>query len=273
MAYLATEESTGAKLSLRVTDSALSREHSGAEWALDEIDSVSVMPQPGKTSRACLIVATHEGPFVALWSATTAANVLAEEVRARLPDRGHAEGWWNALPEDYLMTLSGRLLVSPGGAYANGPAMVAAVLPAGATVFVPKWPRQTIRWELVSDVRVEGIDQVRNRYPAIGTFLAVGVFALAGVRKEGEAYLTLTAADGPWTLAVRPYMPSQLRAALTPVLNAFLPPPPPPLHAPPPDQAPSGVADRLRQLGALRDEGLISTGEFDSRKAEILREL
>jgi hypothetical protein len=38
----------------------------------------------------------------------------------------------------------------------------------------------------------------------------------------------------------------------------------------PPAAAPASVAERLRQLGELRDQGLITTAEYDARRAAII---
>jgi hypothetical protein len=38
----------------------------------------------------------------------------------------------------------------------------------------------------------------------------------------------------------------------------------------PPAVAPASVAERLRQLGELRDQGLITTAEYDARRAAII---
>ena len=54
-----------------------------------------------------------------------------------------------------------------------------------------------------------------------------------------------------------------------------LPPTIPPLAAAPPDAPAIGqvenVGDKLRQLAALRDDGIISAEEFEAKKAELLR--
>ncbi|GED11565.1 SHOCT domain-containing protein [Cellulosimicrobium cellulans] len=49
--------------------------------------------------------------------------------------------------------------------------------------------------------------------------------------------------------------------------------PPQPAYAPPPPAAPSGMDTRieqLTQLGALRDQGVLSAEEFEAQKARIL---
>lgn len=49
--------------------------------------------------------------------------------------------------------------------------------------------------------------------------------------------------------------------------------PPEPAYAPPPPAAPSGMdarIEQLTQLGALRDQGVLSAEEFEAQKARIL---
>lgn len=53
------------------------------------------------------------------------------------------------------------------------------------------------------------------------------------------------------------------------------PPPPQPSYAPPPAAAPPApdtddMFDQLRQLGKLRDEGILTDDEFAAQKARIL---
>ena len=67
--------------------------------------------------------------------------------------------------------------------------------------------------------------------------------------------------------------------AAVPAAAAAPPPPPPPAPAPPP-QSPLGAArsgsdtgrqlELLKQLGELRDAGILNDSEFEAKKAEIL---
>src|SRR3954468_314010 len=53
----------------------------------------------------------------------------------------------------------------------------------------------------------------------------------------------------------------------------YAPPPPQPTYAPPPAAGGADMDDKiekLTQLGALRDQGILTDAEFDAQKAKIL---
>jgi hypothetical protein len=67
--------------------------------------------------------------------------------------------------------------------------------------------------------------------------------------------------------------PDQLRTALAPILRRIedahrLPPAPPSLDAPQHD-----IGAAIRQLAALRDEGLVSAEQFEAKRDELLKRL
>jgi hypothetical protein len=79
------------------------------------------------------------------------------------------------------------------------------------------------------------------------------------------SHLTVHSADGQFLLEVY-YDAQQLKAALVraaPVCAAAAQPTDPTFDAP----------DLLRKLGDLRDAGILSATEFESKKAEILKRI
>lgn len=98
-----------------------------------------------------------------------------------------------------------------------------------------------------------------------------GILGLAARQKEAESYLVIETSDGAWVIEVKDTVPAQLRADLSPLLPVL------------PDEidrsessdqdTDEDVVGTIRRLGELRDEGLLTDEEFNTKKAELLERL
>ncbi|MFD8686138.1 SHOCT domain-containing protein [Streptomyces sp. NPDC059651] len=80
----------------------------------------------------------------------------------------------------------------------------------------------------------------------------------------------------PYPPAPTPAWGAPAPASAAPAWGAPAPAPAPAAAAPAPTvpaQSPQEIMDLLRQLGELRDAGVISTDEFEAKKADFLRRL
>jgi hypothetical protein len=133
--------------------------------------------------------------------------------------------------------------------------------------------KMEIGWDQVAGIDVEGSQQVQTR-ATVTRMLAVGLFALAWKKKLNSGFLVLELQDGSEVVfASARHTEPQLRAVLSSVLAAAKRA----LASPESDAQQRNqqqtAADRIRSLAALRDEGLVTAEEFDTKRAAILDEL
>lgn len=258
---------SGVKAPLRIEGNGLVLGGTGVEWPIDELDSVSALRL--SDTKGALLVAPHGEDFEEFVGRWDIVWPLACELWEAIPDPADGEVWWRQLPRDFQIPLgASQLLGTPRGPIQRPPRVMATVVPAGVTLSTGGWPRANIRWEYLTNVFVGGVDEYRYRFPDMGYFVLFGVFAFLGTRKEGRSVLVLETSVGPWVVGVS-LMPTQLRTTLWPVVEQYE------------DSASdagasepvSDVPARLRQLADLRDEGLITIEDFESKKAELLRRI
>ena len=95
-----------------------------------------------------------------------------------------------------------------------------------------------------------------------------GVLGLAAKGAVDETTVVVRTKDGePVYFAIRGWSPEQSRAVLTPLLNYLKVPF---YHEDAPGEAPRSLATELRELAALRDEGLLTETESNEQKARLL---
>jgi hypothetical protein len=119
---------------------------------------------------------------------------------------------------------------------------------------------------------IETSGEIEKRITA--TRLATtGVFALALRKKKDNRQLFLTV-EGDGFAFVVDVDPKQEKPAreFAAKINAAAGPPVTTSVSAPDSPAPS-ASDQLRELSQLRDDGIISPGEFDAKKAEILQRM
>jgi hypothetical protein len=139
------------------------------------------------------------------------------------------------------------------------------------TEFSSLMTKFTIQNGNVRDVVVEGKSEV-NRRVTVTRLLAVGIFAFALKKKntDKEAYITIELADGQEVIFfVDNKAPMELKAKLAKVISQV-------------KQAgvagqiqataqPQGsVADELTKLASLKEQGILTQAEFDSKKKQLL---
>jgi 5S rRNA maturation endonuclease (ribonuclease M5) len=124
----------------------------------------------------------------------------------------------------------------------------------------------------IKDVVIEGKDDV-NRRVTVTRLLAVGIFAFALKKKnkDQEAYITLELADGQEViLFVDNKAPMALRAKLAKVISAVKQANVSSQSQTAQSTAQSSVADELTKLASLKEQGILTQEEFDSKKKQLL---
>ena len=141
----------------------------------------------------------------------------------------------------------------------------------GIVVFGRKGVRVELPWAAVDGVGVESAEEIRDRITATRAVF-LGAFALAFRKREmGGPYVTIETADGPQIFDARGTDGRRLSARLAAFHKE--------LHASKPaeekeagDSSEDPIA-KIRELGDLRDAGLITDAEFEAKKAELLDRL
>ncbi len=147
-----------------------------------------------------------------------------------------------------------------------------AVHSAGVTIYTRTRAGTEVAfpWSQIKDLRVETAQQIRDRITATRAVF-LGAFAL-GFRKteRGGPYLTIDTVDGPQVFELQggshaKKLEAQLARFHQELHGADSEPPPAPAGEDP-------IA-KIRELGELRDAGLITDDEFEAKKAELLGRL
>ncbi|HEY5696691.1 MAG TPA: DUF2510 domain-containing protein [Acidimicrobiales bacterium] len=259
------DNTVSAKLVL--TDAALVATGKGGvlfELPWRSVESASGLGIGNRRSSVVIIPADGDS-FFGLTLGLAEGRELVEEIRRRTQLNPPSQGWWGALPGEFGVPCVGRILADAAGQLEPGTGYRGGIWPAGVTI-TTRSSRYLIRWSVVRDLRVEGIDQVRTR-PSVGAVLVFGVLGLAAAKQEAESYVTITTDQGEWVLEVGGVLPSPLRARLSPVLQQRLG-----------DKQSTGTSDTdpiemIKGLAELRDQGLLSEAEFELKKAELLKRM
>jgi Short C-terminal domain len=127
------------------------------------------------------------------------------------------------------------------------------------------------RWDNVSDFSVDDPEGFQKRYTAT-RILALGVFATAAPKWQGTSHLTIRSGDDGWTAMFK--MPSlALEQKVQPARKEwerYRPDKEEPASAEPQVE---DIPSKIRQLGSLRDEGLITEEEYAAKKRELLERM
>jgi hypothetical protein len=137
-----------------------------------------------------------------------------------------------------------------------------------------KAQRAVIPWSEITDMRVTTSETSRV---TMGRVLTIGVFALAAKKKEQFTILEIETQFSTFA-----FMSTQSQASVIDLMRPLMAGLRGASHASGPHVAlnanPSGtagpaaqtVAEQIRELGALRDEGLLTDDEFTEKKARLL---
>jgi hypothetical protein len=129
-------------------------------------------------------------------------------------------------------------------------------------------PRETvIPMETVASIEVTGRQVARSK---VGPVLIFGLYGLAAKGSMDETTVAVRTKDGETIyFAINNQRPEMVRTLISPVLKLVNVPfhdEVPPAATPPLQD----MADELRKLAALRDEGLLTDDEFTAQKAKLL---
>jgi len=129
----------------------------------------------------------------------------------------------------------------------------------------------TILNSKVRDIAIEGKDEV-NRRVTVTRLLTLGIFAFA-LRKKSEdkdAFITLVLADGQEVIFhVKDKSPMELKASLAKAVSQVKQAGA--VAASTVQATGSGsVADELSKLAKLKEQGVLTDGEFQARKSKLL---
>lgn len=145
-----------------------------------------------------------------------------------------------------------------------------------AEVAVEKGAKLLLRVPMaeVHEVLVETEEEAKRRLTAT-RLLTIGIFALAFPKKtKGSVLVTVDTAQGPIMLekakTTKPDMLKKMGPALSLARQHGRGPRSAAEVSAQADSAPRDVADELRKLGALRDDGLLTSEEFDAQKRRLL---
>jgi Short C-terminal domain len=108
------------------------------------------------------------------------------------------------------------------------------------------------------------------RISKVGPVLVFGLMGLAARGSKMQTTLVVRTKDGETLyFSLDRQAPEQVKALLTPHLKLVGVP----FYgdSPPPSAGGPDLADQIRKLAALRDDGLLTQEEFEAQKAKLLR--
>lgn len=234
----------------------------------------SVVPGVVFESPVAVVLVTDEGQtltFAAQPEYGSSAEMMIDAIRDYAPGIGHrirphTDNWW----EDPTITWPPPLKVKYLGGDPRSPAPVEV---AGLWItrkgIEARGLRMRLRysWEEVLDVSVEGPDQVQRR-TTVTRMLAIGIFGLGWQKRLRTSFVVIETDEGEAIFESSKHTSMELRSVLAPVVAALDEESDDPVR----EEAVSPL-DQIRQLGALLEKGLITQGEFDSKKVELLDRL
>jgi hypothetical protein len=246
-------------------------DRNGQFWSVNYEELRDVVPLPlGKQAVVCPLV---EGqPFEGIEVRRRDARRVADAAHARIVvlHSSREAGRWH---DDPAFAVAARfapvaLLVSPPKYPIPGKTWVSLSIVTTGIQITPmdqaKLPgKEFVAWDGVSRLETEGVDQVTRR-PRVGAVLAFGVLGLAASRKEKCGYIALATDAGDFVLQVNDLLPTEIRATLMPAVER--------LRQLSGDSSPgvSDPVDQIKRLASLRDEGAITTEEFEAKKKDLL---
>lgn len=128
----------------------------------------------------------------------------------------------------------------------------------------------------ISDIVIEGKDEV-NRRVTVTRLLTVGIFAFALKKKskDKEAFLTIVLNDGQEAIFhIRNKSPMELRSQLAKAISQVKvlgkTSPSHPTSNLKNNVSNDNVADELLKLSKLKDQGILTQEEFDTKKRQML---
>lgn len=133
--------------------------------------------------------------------------------------------------------------------------------------------KAVVRWSECAGVTVSGGQVAKNK---VGAEIAFGVLGGLGAKgAKNQAVVSVRRTDGTTAyFQVDKASPQKVRAKIAPVLHSvgvpFLDELPVPQAAAPTAPSVPTLGEQLRELAALRDEGLLTDEEFAERKARLL---
>jgi len=126
----------------------------------------------------------------------------------------------------------------------------------------------TVATTQIAEATIEGKDDVSKRV-TVTRLLAVGIFAFALKKgsKEREAYLTIVLKDGQEIIFhINGVAPRDLQVKLAKLMLQLK------QANPSPDSQANtlSVADEIKKLADLKEQGILTQAEFDKKKLELL---
>jgi hypothetical protein len=122
----------------------------------------------------------------------------------------------------------------------------------------------------IKNIAIEGKDEVSRRV-TVTRLLAVGIFAFAlkKKKKEKEAYLTIELSDGPEIIFfVDNKSPMDLKAKLAKAISQVKQEGAKQAHTA--ESSANNTADELEKYAKLKQKGIITQEEFETKKKQIL---
>lgn len=130
-------------------------------------------------------------------------------------------------------------------------------------------PKVVIPWASIETIDIDGESTSRMTLTRVVT---VGVFALGAKKKKTDTTMVIVTPTKEFSFEFEKTQPTVVRNKMRPVLSALSAASATAIEAPM-AVAPSsavGVPEQIQQLAALRDQGILTVEEFDSKKAELL---
>jgi hypothetical protein len=243
---------------------------------INELRSVSIIPVHGGQYAGIAAIGEHDrvefmvGP-------RAKAEEFVEQLRGAAPDAVEANpakvvpNWW----EDPQIAWPPKLSLGNRWEYIGGlpefprtkTGLRMDLSRAGIVAGTVERNRIALPWERVRTIHVEGARQVEGRI-TVSRLLAVGFFAVAWKKKLNSGFLVANLNDGGEVIfASARHTEPRLRGALSSVLAAA-----PSDNTEQESPSSPSLSARLRELAHLRDEGLVTPDEFESKKAQMLEE-
>jgi hypothetical protein len=245
-----------------------------AEYPLATLHSVVIFAGDGYESVLCPL--RERQLFDGVILDCKSAERVATTIRSRLAvDHPRGQEWWDDPEGELAMTVPDSLLiVKPTESdlplkinyrltLVNTGIQFRSVSTKG---FDPR-VRDFVPWPTVTSLVAEGADQVQLR-PRVGAVVAFGVLGLAARKEERRSWIAVGTGDGDYVLENRGMIARELGGLLAPVTRHFS------SAAQTTDQAiDDDPIETIRRLGELRDAGLVTSEEFEIKKAELLKRL
>ena len=124
----------------------------------------------------------------------------------------------------------------------------------------------SVPWKEIHSVAIEGPEQVERRITAT-RLLLTGPLALGWRRQEKTAFVVVQGEFGEFVFQINHKLPHEARAEFAPWTTRVNPPE---RESETPTAGAANRIDQLRELGELRDRGILTDEEFTAEKMRIL---